>query len=224
MDDPREQALVVGLHEQHEPVVAGGDDLVLQEPVGVMVAQVRLHHGRELAAQAHRGCGAARRGGATRRRPPRRSGGWRGGWPTATSVVSVTWDACAASRGRAFHPGHAVGDLDAALDERGHVEERPGLEVQARHPRPGQELRRRPAGRGRAVGPRPARRRTPSVVAGRRPRARRAGRRTGRSASTRSRPGPSRPAAGAGSESSRTRGSEGVSVQGFQANAKPSAT
>ena len=43
VDHPRKQALVVGLHEQHEAVVAGGDDLVLQEPGGLVVAQVGLH-------------------------------------------------------------------------------------------------------------------------------------------------------------------------------------
>ena len=40
----------------------------------------------------------------------------------------------------AFHPGRAVRDLDPPFDERGHVHERQGLEVQARHPGPRQDL------------------------------------------------------------------------------------
>ena len=44
--------------------------------------------------------------------------------------------------GGAVHPGHPAGDLDAALDERGEIRERPGLEVGSPHPGPREGLGR----------------------------------------------------------------------------------
>ncbi len=52
VDDPRQLALVLGLQQQHVAVVAGGDDPVLQQPLGVGAAEVALHDARELRPQA----------------------------------------------------------------------------------------------------------------------------------------------------------------------------
>ena len=60
----------------------------------------------------------------------------------ATSPVSRTSEARRDEAGGAVHPGHPAGDLDPALDERGEVRERPGLEVGPAHPGAGEGLGR----------------------------------------------------------------------------------
>ena len=61
---------------------------------------------------------------------------------TATSPVSSHLGGEAREAGGAVHPGHPAGDLDPALDERGEIRERPGIEVSPPHPGPGQGLGR----------------------------------------------------------------------------------
>ena len=118
----------------------------------------------------------------------------------ATSVVSGTRRRARASPGAPSAAGHAPGDLDAALDERGHVEQRARLQVHALHARRGQQLRhvgqvviRLAAKRPRAARP-PSRRRSSAARTSRG--AVRAGGSVGR--------GPARRRAGVLSRSART--------------------
>ena len=125
---PGSWPFVLGLQQQHVAVVAGGDDLVLQQPLGVAAAQVALHDARELRPQAQQRAaevGEPRRGvvGHLARGQERPADRHR----HVARVLDLGRQA-GEPRG-AFDPGHAPGDLDAAFDERGQVGERAGLEV-----------------------------------------------------------------------------------------------
>ena len=162
-------AAVLGLEQQHVAVVARGDELVLQQAVGVLAAQERLHHRLELRAQARRARGASRPAAARRRPPPRPRAGSRGGWRAARSLVSGTTDAR-----QATSPG-APSD---ARDARGRSRTRPRRTRPRRAARaargagppraPRAGAPRCPAGRGRAGGPAPRRRRDAPRSSGRR--------------------------------------------------------
>ncbi len=52
VDDAGELAAMLRLQQQHVAVVAGRDELVLQDAVGVLPAQEAFHHARELRPQS----------------------------------------------------------------------------------------------------------------------------------------------------------------------------
>ena len=146
MDDPRQLASLLRLEQQHVAVVAHRDDAVLQQPLGVAAAQVSLHHGRELRLQAeerpaHVGELRRRVVGHLARRQERAADG-RG---HVGRVVRFRGQAREA--GCVFGAGDPARDLDAALDERREVGERPRLEVGAARPGHGQG----PGGVGQVV-------------------------------------------------------------------------
>ena len=133
VDDARDLAAVLGLQQQHVAVVARGDELVLQQPVGVLAAE-EATPSRDVSCdlQAQRGCGAvsASRGEASSATSPDGQDGAADGGGHVARVARPR-EARLASARRALGARHAPGDLDAALDERGDVEEGARLEVQA---------------------------------------------------------------------------------------------
>ena len=80
VDDPRHLPAVLGLQQQDVAVVAHGDDLVLQDALGVLALAGTTPSPTAAATSAARGRAAPRPASATRRPRLRRWGGPRGGW------------------------------------------------------------------------------------------------------------------------------------------------
>ncbi len=140
VDDARDLAAVLGLEEKHVAVVAGGDELVLQEAVRLLAAQERLHHARELGPEESEGPPGLRQlGRSIVRHLPRGKDRPPDGRPHRGQVLDL--------RGQAREAGHAplhahhARDLPSSLDEGGHIHQCGRGEVEARHPGRGQDLR-----------------------------------------------------------------------------------
>ena len=165
VDDAGELAAVLGLQEEHVAIVARGDELVLQEPLGVLALGGTTPSPTGAApGAAPMAAAQSRRAAARRRRPPPPTGGSRGGSPTATSVRSR----------RPPTPGGPGPGRSRPRPRGGRSRRRPRRrrprrgEPPARGgaPRPGRRrgLGRGRAGRGRAAGRAAASRATPSLV------------------------------------------------------------
>ena len=139
VDDARQLPLLLGLQQQHVAVVARGDDAVLQQALALGAAQVAFHHARQLGAQPHE---RAPQLGEPRRGVVAELARGQQGPPDGDRHGARVLDARsqARERGSPVDAGDPTRDLDAALDERGQVGERPRLEVAAPDPGAGERL------------------------------------------------------------------------------------
>src|SRR6266545_4549881 len=127
------------LEQQHVAVVAGRDELVLQDAIGVLPAQEAFHHARELRPQAQEAPARLRqpRRGVVRDLARPEDGPANG--PRHLARVADARGQVAETRDGLGRP-HPPGDLDPPFDEGSDVEQGPRLEVGAGNPGGGQGL------------------------------------------------------------------------------------
>ena len=139
MDDPGDLSAVLRLEQQHVAVVARGDELVLEQAIGVARAQEGFHDRGELRAEPGESAACLlelrRRVVGDLARGEERPADDRGDGRDVADARSEAGEA-----GSVLRFPHPPADLDAALDERRHVEEHARLEVVALHPGRGEGL------------------------------------------------------------------------------------